>query len=154
MSLKESMLPQDLPKVTASAKYLVFLRVFYVANVLLAGCVGSLNFFGTRTLATHVFSGAFAQSDAFRLIGALWLGITLLSFIGIFKPILMTPVLLLQLWYKGTWLIAALIQAYVDKDMSSVPPEVAVSFAVWIVVLPFAIPWRHFLAAGDAALRA
>jgi hypothetical protein len=95
-----------------------------------------------------------AQSDAFRLVGALWLGITLLSIIGIFKPVLMTPVFLLQLWYKGTWLIAALIQASVDKNLGSVPPQMAVFFAVWIVVLPFAIPWRHFFAAGDAAFRA
>eukprot|EP00884_Botryococcus_braunii_P014629 jgi/Botrbrau1/23167/Bobra.0041s0018.1 len=136
-------------------KYLLFLRVIYIANVLVAGYVGSLSFIATRSLASQfVFHGAFAQSDAFRLVGALWLGITLLSVIGIFKPILMTPVLLLQLWYKGTWLIAALIQASVDKNLGSVPPQMAVFFAVWIVVLPFAIPWRHFVAAGDAALRA
>lgn len=109
----------------------------------------------TRSSAeARLLRGCHAQSDAFRLVGALWLGIALLSLIGIFKPILMTPVLLLQLWYKGTWLIAAIIQALVDKSFAGVPPQMAVFFAVWIVVLPFAIPWGHFFSAGDATLRA
>jgi hypothetical protein len=93
------------------------------------------------------------QSEAFRLVGALWLAIAFLSLIGVFKPVLMTPVLLLQLFYKASWLVGAWITAVIDKQFDRLPMEMSLFFIVWVFILPFAIPWQHLAASGDVSLR-
>jgi hypothetical protein len=56
------------------------------------------------------------------------------------------PVLLVQLAYKSLWLIVAVAPALSGGQMSTVPLRIASFFLVWVVVLPWAIPWRLLFA--------
>jgi len=119
------------------------LYVVYIANILVAGWVGITSLFFPETAQSSVFQNAFPYSEHIRLIGALWGGIFLLSIIGLFYPHKMAPVLLLQLIYKGSWLLVVALPAILnDKPY---PSGMALFFLIWVVVLPFIIPWSYLL---------
>jgi len=71
------------------------------------------------------------------------LAIAILSVLGLWKPIVFSSVLLLQLIYKGTWLLSVAIPAL--RNGSDFPKAMALFFVVWVVVLPFLIPWKVWL---------
>mgnify|MGYP000146110004 CR=1 FL=1 len=91
--------------------------------------------------------GRFDESAGWRiLVGALWTGILVLSLLGLRSPLVWSPVLVLQVIYKSLWLGAYALPRVVRGDPRSVPPGIAGSFAVIVLVWPWIIPWRHLLA--------
>jgi hypothetical protein len=118
------------------------LRIVYAANILVAGWIGVSSLFAPRVAAVTVFSGAYSSHEAIRLVGCLWLGIAALSVAGLFKPIVFSPVLLLQLVYKSLWLLGVAIPAW--RAGQVFPVAMAWFFVVWVAVLPFVIPWQHW----------
>ena len=71
----------------------------------------------------------------------MWGGIFLLSIVGLFLPEQMSLVLLFQLTYKGSWLLIVAVPAI--RAGEAYPRGMAGFFLVWVVVLPFVIPWRQ-----------
>ena len=119
----------------------LLLRSVYIANVIVAGLVGSLSLFAPATAARTVFEETLAPSSGMQLIGSFWLTIAVLSAIGFFRPMVFVPVLLVQLLYKGGWLAVVAAPALLSGRGDSIPGGVAVFFLVWVVALPFVIPW-------------
>lgn len=121
----------------------LLLRVVYAANVLVAGQIGVTALFAPARAAATVFQGAVEPSEGLRVVGALWLAIAVLSVVGLFSPRAMQPVLLLQIIYKGSWLLVAGIPAWWAGR--PVPVGMFWFFVVWVVVLPFVIECRGLL---------
>lgn len=119
---------------------MIGLKVIYLANILVAGWISISSLFFPKVAAQTVFSGAFTYSEAFRLVGALWGAIFILSILGLFLPQKMALVLLFQLIYKGSWLIFAALPAYLQQE--PFPRGMASFFILWVLVLPFVIPWK------------
>lgn len=119
------------------------IRLVYIANILVAGWIGVTSLLNPKLAATAVFTNAYPSSEVMRLVGCLWLAITLLSFLGLWQPMTFSPVLLLQLIYKSTWLLVVALPAI--RHHQPYPTAMAVFFLVWVVVLPFVIPWKYFL---------
>jgi hypothetical protein len=69
-----------------------------------------------------------------------------LSLLGLRAPLVWSPLLALQLIYKSLWLGAYALPRIWRGDPRSVPPGIAVSFAVIVLTWPWIIPWRHLLA--------
>ncbi|MEM6395764.1 MAG: hypothetical protein AAF741_05410 [Bacteroidota bacterium] len=113
----------------------------YFANILVAGWISITCLFFPKTGYHTVFEQAFDYSESFRLVGALWLAIAVLSLIGLFYPKPMSLVLLFQLIYKGSWLVVAALPAIVNS--TSYPKGMATFFLVWVIILPLVIPWRE-----------
>ncbi|MEO0787323.1 MAG: hypothetical protein AAFY36_01600 [Bacteroidota bacterium] len=120
---------------------MISLKIVYIANVLVAGWISISCLFFPKTAHRTVFSEAFTYSESFRLIGALWITIAILSVIGMIYPRQMSLVLLFQLIYKATWLLVAALPAAMSGN--SYPKGMAVFFIIWVVVLPFVIPWKE-----------
>ena len=120
------------------------LTLVYTANIAVAGWVGLSCLFSPRNALTTVFTGAFEYSEAIRLVGALWTAIAILSLVGLFYPVQMALVLVLQLCYKASWLIAVALPAVFQKK--PLPAAMAIFFLIWIIVLPFVIPWQTVFA--------
>jgi len=120
------------------------LQLVYAANVLVAGWIGLLSLLAPATAARTVFQGSYPPTDAIRLVGCLWLAIAVLSALGLVWPQPFAAVLVLQLVYKGTWLLAVAWPA--QRAGRSYPVGMAVFFVVWVVVLPLLIPWPALLA--------
>jgi hypothetical protein len=117
------------------------LRVVYLANIIVAGWISITSLFFPRTAIATVFSNDFAYSEAIRLVGALWGAIFLLSIFGLFFPQKMSLVLLFQLIYKSSWLIFAALPAMLKNQ--PFPRGMAIFFVIWVLVLPFVIPWTQ-----------
>lgn len=119
------------------------MKIVYLANILVAGWISISSLFFPQRAQMSVFEGAFAYSEAIRLVGALWGAIFLLSILGLFWPKSMSLVLVFQFIYKGSWLLFAALPAI--SSNSPYPRGMAVFFLIWVLVLPFVIPWKDLL---------
>ena len=117
------------------------MKIVYFANVLVAGWISISSLFFPKTAHQTVFNSMFEYSEAIRLVGALWGAIFLLSILGLFYPRQMSLVLLFQLIYKSSWLLFAALPAMLKGQ--PYPREMAAFFVVWVIVLPFVIPWKE-----------
>lgn len=123
---------------------MIFMKIVYVANIIVAGWISLTSLFAPQVAERTVFEHAFAYSEAIRLVGALWGAIFLLSIVGLFFPRQMSVVLLFQLIYKSSWLLFAALPALMQQQ--PYPKGMATFFVIWVVVLPFVIPWRYLFA--------
>ncbi|MGB5983022.1 MAG: hypothetical protein WBG46_12835 [Nonlabens sp.] len=121
----------------------IFMRIVYVLNIIVAGQIAISSIFAPKSAAASVFQNAYSATETIRLVGCLWLGIAILSALGLWKPVTFSPVLLLQLIYKGTWLIAVGVPAIVNDQ--PYPKGMALFFVIWVAVLPFVIPWSEWI---------
>jgi hypothetical protein len=119
---------------------MIALKIVYFANIIVAGWISISSLFYPKTAQTTVFEQNFAYSEAIRLVGALWFAIFILSILGLFYPEKMSLVLLFQLIYKSSWLIFAALPAMMNNQ--PYPKGMAIFFIIWVVVLPFVIPWK------------
>jgi hypothetical protein len=119
---------------------MIALKIVYFANIIVAGWISITSLFNPQKAQMTVFEHNFVYSEAIRLVGALWFAIFLLSILGLFYPEKMSLVLLFQLIYKSSWLIFAALPAMMNNQ--PFPKGMSVFFIVWVVVLPFVIPWK------------
>ncbi|TRX48052.1 hypothetical protein FNH22_29755 [Fulvivirga sp. M361] len=117
------------------------IKLVYVANILVADWISITSLFFPKIAQQSVFSGAFEYSEAIRLVGALWGAIFILSILGLFYPGEMGLVLLLQFIYKSSWLIVAALPSLINHK--AYPKGMALFFIIWVLVLPFVIPWKE-----------
>ena len=120
------------------------IKILYAANILVAGWISIRSLFTPKTALVVVFQNAFAYSESIRLVGALWWAIFLLSILGLFSPSQMSPVLLFQLIYKLSWVLFAVLPALLNNQ--PYPRGMAIFFIIWVILLPFAIPWSSLFA--------
>lgn len=117
------------------------IKLVYLANVFIAGWISISSLFYPYIAKTTVFTDDFEFSEAIRLVGALWFAIFILSILGLFFPKKMSLVLVFQLIYKSSWLIFAAVPAIMASK--PYPKSMAMFFLIWVIVLPFVIPWRE-----------
>lgn len=122
---------------------MIAIKIVYFANIIVAGWISITSLFFPKTAQATVFSNDFAYSEAFRLVGALWFAIFLLSVVGLFLPQQISLVLLFQLIYKSSWLLFAALPAILQNK--PYPQGMAIFFIIWVIVLPFVIPWTYLL---------
>jgi hypothetical protein len=131
-----------------SAQSLLLLRLIYLANILVAGTVGWMSLFDPSRSAMVVFSGTTEPNIPMRIVGSFWLTIALLSLAGLISPVRFSVVLLVQLIYKAIWLLAIAIPAVLTNRIDLIPVEIAIFFLIWVVILPFVIPFRVLFSSG------
>ncbi|WP_422104753.1 hypothetical protein [Winogradskyella sp.] len=119
----------------------MILKIVYIANIIVAGWIGITSLFYPKTAASSIFENVYSNSEFIRLIGALWLSIAILSGFGLFRPQSFSPVLVLQLVYKSAWLLVVALPAIINQ--TPYPKGMAGFFVIWVVVLPFVIPWNY-----------
>lgn len=119
---------------------MIGMKLVYAANILVAGWISISSLFFPRLAQATVFSQAIAYSEVIRLVGALWGAIFLLSILGMWYPRQMSLVLLFQLIYKSTWLLVVALPSSMQQQ--PFPRGMAAFFLVWVLILPWVIPWR------------
>jgi hypothetical protein len=121
---------------------MISLKLVYIANIIVAGWISIASVFRPNTSATTVFQNAYQPTEVIRLVGCLWLAIAILSALGLWRPISFSPILLVQLIYKGTWLIVVALPAI--RNNQPFPTGMAMFFLIWVLILPFVIPWTEW----------
>ncbi|GAB5520575.1 MAG: hypothetical protein RhofKO_28260 [Rhodothermales bacterium] len=127
----------DLP-----ATHLTILRFIYAANIVVAGAVGISSLFTPERAVNSVFEGLASPDMPIRVVGALWTTIAILSALGLVWPVRFSPVLLLQLVYKGGWLLVVALPVVMQGSLKGLPMGITSFFLMWVLVLLFALPYR------------
>lgn len=125
---------------------LLLLQFVYIANIFVCAWISSTCLFAPATARTTIFENTVAYSETIRLVGALWGAIFVLSVLGLFFPRQMALVLVFQLIYKSTWLLVVALPAQLNGE--DFPRGMAMTFLIWVIGLPFVIPWRSIFAAN------
>lgn len=122
---------------------MIAIKLVYIANIIVAGWIGFTSLFFPKVAATTIFSNAYPATETIKLVGCLWLAIAVLSALGLWRPMAFSPVLLLQFIYKSCWLLVVALPAI--KNNQPYPSGMAAFFLVWVLALPFVIPWMTFI---------
>jgi hypothetical protein len=118
---------------------MISLKIVYIANIIVAGWISITSMASPQKAASTIFQNSYQATDVIKLVGCLWLAIAVLSTLGLWRPTSFSPVLLVQLIYKGTWLLIVALPAI--RNNQSYPRGMALFFLIWVLVLPFVIPW-------------
>jgi hypothetical protein len=118
------------------------LKIIYIANIIVAGWISITSLLSPKKAALTVFQNAYEPTEVIRLVGCLWLSIAVISALGLWRPISFSPILLVQLIYKGTWLLVVALPAI--RNNQAYPSGMAAFFLLWVLVLPFVIPWSEW----------
>lgn len=122
---------------------MIGLKIIYVLNIIVAGQIAMSALLNPKNAALTTFGNAYESSEVIRLVGCFWLSIAVLSLLGLWKPITFSPVLLIQLIYKGTWLLVVALPAY--RNSIPFPKTMTLFFVAWVLILPFLIPWKDWI---------
>ena len=121
------------------------LLLAYIFNILVLIPVGLLPF-GGATRRRLVFQGKLAEGARIRTIsGSAWTVILIGSVIGLFHPVSMSPVLLIQVIYNSLWLGVFVVPLLVRGRVGEVPWGIAGTFLFIVLSYPWVIPWGKVL---------
>ena len=117
---------------------MTLLHLAYWANILILTPIAIPTIF--KLFPTD--QACFEESAGWRiLVGSLWLGILVLSLLGLRDPLRYAPVLLLQLIYKSSYLAVYVLPSLAKADYKTIPWGITGSFTAIVCIWPFVIPW-------------
>ena len=117
------------------------LIVMYVAAIIGAGVVGILTLLSPRIASKYVFSGDVQVDVYLRILGAIWLALGFVACLGAMAPERYLAVLLIQLIYKTSWLLAAAYPAIAKGNRAPGLVFLTCLFTVWVIALLGTIPF-------------
>jgi hypothetical protein len=113
-------------------------------NIYLLRLVFILMFFvlGENTW-THILThrGSWDPHDA--MAWCVWTAFATLAGLGIFRPLKMVPILLLEIFYKVLWLIIVAYPLWVTGKLAGSPAEGTTSAFLWVILPIIAVPWGY-----------
>src|SRR5271169_1396220 len=113
-------------------------------NIYLLRLVFILMFFvlGENTW-THILThrGSWEPGDA--IAWCVWTAFATLAILGIFRPLKMLPILLLEEFYKVLWLLIVAYPLWSTGTLVGSSAERATSAFLWVVLPIVAIPWGY-----------
>jgi len=114
----------------------------YIFNILVLFPVGLLTLLGDKGGGQLACQGKFPESEGFRtILGSLWTAILLGSIIGLFYPMPMSPLLLIQVIYKSLWLLVFVMPRLLKGKVREVPAGIVLVFLLIVASYPWFIPW-------------
>ena len=113
-------------------------------NIYLLRLVFILMFFVLgRDTWTHILThqGTWNPSDA--IAWCVWTAFATLAGLGIFRPLKMLPILLLEIFYKVLWLIIVAYPLWSAGTLAGSPAENTTSAFLWVLLPIIAVPWAY-----------
>lgn len=120
------------------------LYVTYAFNILVLVPIASLTLLGGARGGQLACQGKFPESEGFRtILGSLWMAILMGSVVGLFFPVTMAPLLLIQVIYKTLWLLVFVLPRLGRRRQGEIPWGIALTFLVIVGSYPWVIPWEQ-----------
>jgi len=127
------------------AEPMSLLQVAYLIDAIVTAPIALSMLIGSGSWVARLTGEAMpGNADVRTLLGSLWGGLLVCLVVGIFFPVAMLPVLLLQLVYKGLWLLTFAIPRWASGRFADVPLRLSGLFAGYVLVYPWVIPWEFF----------
>ena len=115
----------------------------YIFNIVVLIPVG-LTPFGGEAGRRLVFQGKLPEGAGIRTIsGSFWTVIVIGSVIGLFHPVSMSPVLLIQVIYNSLWLSVFVVPLLIRGRGGEVNWGIAGTFLFIVLSYPWVIPWAR-----------
>ena len=113
------------------------IRAVFAVNILSAGVPGFLIVFFPAFAEANVLG---ATQDLFTtgIAGSVWLAIGVLSVAGLFYPLQLAPIFLVQIIYKSVWIVAVALP--LAGDARALP--FIIFFALAVALFIYAVPFR------------
>src|SRR5437762_12812447 len=73
----------------------------------------------------------------------MWGSYSVISFIGILRPLKMLPIVLFEIIYKTAWIFIVAYPLWVNNELTGSPAEGMARVCIWVVLPIVAIPWRY-----------
>jgi hypothetical protein len=99
-----------------------------------------LTFESWKTILTH--TGPW--NDANAAAWCMWGSYSVISFIGMVRPLKMLPIVLFEIIYKTTWLLVVAYPLWVKNELIGSPAEEMTQVFIWVVFPIVAMPWGYF----------
>ncbi|MGB8321992.1 MAG: hypothetical protein WCE52_03430, partial [Candidatus Acidiferrum sp.] len=90
-------------------------------------------------ILTH--QGAWDPTEA--VAWCVWTAFATLAGIGIFRPVKMLPIVLLEIFYKVLWLILVAYPLWAKGTLEDSPAEGITSQFLWVLLPIVAVPWGY-----------
>lgn len=74
----------------------------------------------------------------------MWGSYSVISFIGILRPLKMLPIVLFEIVYKVAWLLIVTYPLWIKGELAGSAVEGMAGVYIWIVFPIVAMPWRYF----------
>ncbi len=117
----------------------------YIFNIQVLIPVGLMPFGGAASKRL-VFQGKLTEGARIRTIsGSAWTVILIGSVIGLFHPVSMSPILLIQVVYNSLWLSVFVMPLLVRGRVGEMPWGIAGTFLLIVLTYPWVIPWGKVL---------
>lgn len=115
----------------------------YIFNIIVLIPIGLMTLLGGERGGQLASQGRFAESEGFRtILGSLWTAILIGSVIGLFRPVTMSPLLMIQVVYKTLWLLVFVLPRLSAGRSQEVPWGISLTFLMIVISYPWVIPWR------------
>ena len=111
------------------------LRLYVLRGTYLLLVIG----LGSMIVPTLIVHEPLARGVIPSLLGAVWL----LAFIGLKYPLRMLPLLMFELAWKTTWMLAFGLPQYLSGNLPPTFAEDSFNIALGVVLMPIVIPWGH-----------
>ncbi len=109
----------------------------YIFNIIVLIPVGLLTLLGGERGGQLACQNKFPESEGFRtILGSLWTAI-----LGLFFPVQMSPLLLIQVIYKSLWLLVFVRPRLLKGQISELPSGIVLVFLVIVLSYLWVIPW-------------
>ena len=120
----------------------------YIFNIIVLIPIGLMTMLGGEKGGQLACQRKFPESEGFRtILGSLWTAILIGSVLGLFFPITMSALLLIQVIYKTLWLLVFVMPRMLNKRRNEVPWGIASAFLIIILSYPWIIPWAQLFGA-------
>jgi hypothetical protein len=114
----------------------------YVFNIIVLLPVGLTALLGGAEAQGRVFGGKYPDSPGLRtILGSLWTAILICSAIGLFYPVSMSPLLLIQVIYKTLWWLVFVLPRLLSGRREEIHWPMAGLFLFIVLAYPWVIPW-------------
>jgi len=110
------------------------LRLMFVLMVIFLG----------KDAWTHIFSfeGKWNATDA--MAWCIWASYSVLAILGIFHPLKMLPIVMLEILYKLLWLGLVAYPLWKSNQLIGSPAEGMTNGFLWVLLPIIGMPWRYF----------
>jgi hypothetical protein len=113
-------------------------------NIYLLRLVFVLMFFVLgRETCTHILTHQGTWEPLNAMAWCIWAAFASLAALGIFRPLKMLPILLLEIFYKVLWLIIVAFPLWSAGKLAGSNAESTTSAFLWVILPIVAVPWGY-----------
>jgi hypothetical protein len=123
--------PEGGPRINIYLLRLVYILMFFVLG---------------KTTWSHIFTHQGPWDPSNAIAWSVWTAFASLALLGIFRPLKMLPILLLEIFYKVLWLVLVAYPLWSKGTLEGSPAEATTSAFIWVLLPIVAVPWGYVFA--------